>query len=341
MVMSIAAGLAVAVWTGLGTVARTTAPALPAASAVIGPAEATQTPVRIGEVPSTTGFNSLFIGHSFFQPVANRLAFHAANAGIVDHTQQTVFSGGATGAPQALWENAAKRAQIEGLLDTGEIDLFGMTYHPDYPSLEGYENWVAYALSRNPHTIIFVGFPWATYPGATDATAYGTSWHAAYDTIATGIIDGLRARFPSTRFFSIPYGHAAVDLYALYATGNLPDVRSFVAADGSGLFRDTFGHGGDILIDLAALVWLRAIYHVDLAAYAYDPGTATDLLAIAAAIMDAHDSTYNLPRWRRWTGIEPAGQGSPAPTALKAAVPTRRTDTSARGRYRRGIGSAA
>jgi len=33
--------------------------------------------------------------------------------------------------------------------------------------------------------------------------------------------------------------------------------------------------------------------------------------------------------WRRWTGIEPAGRGSPVPTALKAAEPTRCSDTSA------------
>ena len=32
--------------------------------------------------------------------------------------------------------------------------------------------------------------------------------------------------------------------------------------------------------------------------------------------------------WRRWTGIEPAGRGSPVPTALKAAEPTRYSDTS-------------
>ena len=34
--------------------------------------------------------------------------------------------------------------------------------------------------------------------------------------------------------------------------------------------------------------------------------------------------------WRRWTGIEPAERGSPVPTALKAAEPTRCSDTSAR-----------
>ena len=54
-----------------------------------------------------------------------------------------------------------------------------------------------------------------------------------------------------------------------------------------------------------------------------------------------HEGTTLLPcprrrrrGWRRWTGIEPAGQGSPAPTALKAAEPTRRSDTSGRAHYR-------
>jgi hypothetical protein len=32
--------------------------------------------------------------------------------------------------------------------------------------------------------------------------------------------------------------------------------------------------------------------------------------------------------WRRWTGIEPAGRGSPVPAALKAVEPTRCPDTS-------------
>ena len=34
------------------------------------------------------------------------------------------------------------------------------------------------------------------------------------------------------------------------------------------------------------------------------------------------------PKQRRWTGIEPAGRGSPVPPALKAGEPTRRSDTS-------------
>jgi len=42
--------------------------------------------------------------------------------------------------------------------------------------------------------------------------------------------------------------------------------------------------------------------------------------------MDIHELPWT--HWRRWTGIEPAGWGSPIPTALKAAEPTRYPDTS-------------
>ena len=81
------------------------------------------------EALAQTGYNSLFIGHSFFRPVADGLPFHAAQAGIVGHTQSTVSAGGANGAPQALWEDASKRAEIQAILDGGDIELFGMTYH--------------------------------------------------------------------------------------------------------------------------------------------------------------------------------------------------------------------
>ncbi|HAP78427.1 MAG TPA: hypothetical protein DCR14_20385 [Acidimicrobiaceae bacterium] len=243
----------------------------------------------------TTGFDSLFIGHSFFQPVAERLAFHAPNAGFVDHTQTVVFSGGATGAPKALWDNPTKRAEIQAVLDRGTIELFGMTYHPDHPTIEGYQNWVNYALMRNPHTTFFVAFPWLTNPGSYSASAFASTWSSAYNTIAKGIIDDLRSQFRGVRFFAIPYGQSAAELYTRFSQGNLPDVSALVASNGTGVFRDSFGHAGFILRELATLVWLDAIYGVDLATYDFDPGYTTDLKAIATAIMDAHDPEYNLP----------------------------------------------
>lgn len=241
-----------------------------------------------------TGYNSLFIGHSFFMPIAFQMDDHAANLGLEDHTQTGVFSGGASGAPQALWENASKRAKIQAVLDGGDVELFGMTYHPDYPSLDGYENWVNYALAQNPDTKFFVGLPWLPNPGTMDAATYGSTWQAAHASAGHGIIDELRAEFPGVDFYEIPYGQAAVELYALFEAGDLPDVDELVSPTGDGLFRDSFGHADSILLDLAELVWLRAIYGVPISSYD-DPGYDVDLRPIADAIMDDHPPAYNAP----------------------------------------------
>ena len=47
------------------------------------------------------------------------------------------------------------------------------------------------------------------------------------------------------------------------------------------------------LVDLGQLVWLNAIYDVDLRTYEHDPGYTADLKSIAQGIMDAHDPAYD------------------------------------------------
>ena len=109
------------------------------------------------------------------------------------------------------------------------------------------------------------------------------------------MIDDLRELYPGVDIFEIPYGKAAGELYSLFDAGQLPDVTSLVSNSGDGIFSDNFGHADDILVELGRLVWLRAIYDVDLSTYTYDPGYTTDLKAIADAIMDAHDEDYDIP----------------------------------------------
>jgi hypothetical protein len=172
--------------------------------------------IAIFRADVVTGFDSLFIGHSFFRPPAEGMAFHGPNAGFVDHTQQVISAGGADGAPEALWNDPAKRAQIQAVLDTADIDLFGMTYHPAHPSLDGYRNWLDYALARNPDTRFFIAIPWLTDPGTMSAATYSSTWHAAHDAIGHGLIDALRTEYPGVDIYDIPYGQAAVELYELY-----------------------------------------------------------------------------------------------------------------------------
>jgi hypothetical protein len=244
------------------------------------------------DVPSV-GFNSLFIGHSFFIPFSQGMANYAGAAGIAGHSQIDVYSGGSSGTPQALWENASKQAQIKAVLDSGDVELFGMTYHPDYPTTEGYVNWINYALAQNPDTKFFVALPWLTSPANFSASVYADLMYGFQSTWWPDFIDTLRALYPGVEIFSIPYGLSAVELRSMYSAGNLPDVQNLTGSAGSSIFTDSLGHPGDILRDLGRLVWLNAIYGVDLSTYSYGPSYITNLNAVAESIMAGHDPDYN------------------------------------------------
>ena len=240
-----------------------------------------------------TGFNALFIGHSFFRPFAEGMPDYAGAAGIAGHSQSIVFSGGASGAPQALWENASKRAAIQAALDSGDVELFGMTYHPNYPTTEGYENWINYALAQNPNTRFALALPWGTNPADTSATDYANGWRTAHATAWHDLVDQLRALYPGVEIFCIPYGQSAGNLRLLFDANNLPDVQNLSGSAATSIYSDSFGHPGHILRDLGRLVWLNAIYDVDLSTYSYGPSYITDLNGLAQSIMAGHDPAYD------------------------------------------------
>lgn len=249
---------------------------------------------RVAADTPNPGFKSLFIGHSFFRPFADGMPSYVPAAGIAGHTQSVVFAGGANGTPQALWENAAKRAEIQAILDGGDIELFGMTYHPAYPTTAGYENWIDYALAQNPTTRFFVALPWLDNPGNYTAATYASIWLAAHETSWHDFIDTLRALYPGVDIYGIPYGQSALELRNLLDANNLPGAPNLIGNATNSIFTDNLGHPGDILRDLGRLVWLNAIYDVDLTAYTYGPSWgSTDLKAIAKTIMDAHDPDYD------------------------------------------------
>lgn len=246
--------------------------------------------------PGVEGFNSLFMGHSFFRPMAEEMPFHAETAGIEGHSQFVEFSGGASGTPLALWNDAGHRASIQEVLDTGTVEMFGMTYEPSAPTTDAYELWFDYALSKNPDTRFFIALPWADFPTTyADAAAYANFWQPAHDGPWHDFIDELRALYPNVEIFCIPHGQVALELFSLFEAGNLPDISVLTGDAGEGLFRDYKGHGhtDEILYDTMELVWLNAIYGVELDEYALDPGYITDIKVIAKSIMDGHDPTYN------------------------------------------------
>ncbi len=243
-----------------------------------------------------TGFKALFIGHSFFAPFGSRMPLHAVNTGFIDHQQSLVFAGGASGSPEALWHSDSRRAAIQDILDSGEVELLGMTYHPQYPGMDGYRNWVDYALQNNPDTRFFIALPWEPFPQNSDASTYRANWQGLHASISHSIVDTLRAEYPGVDFYCIPYGQSAVELRSLFARGVLPDVQLLTGNAQEAIFTDALGHAGNILVALGELVWLRAIYGVPLQSYAFDTGYTADLKQLADSIMDAHDPAYDAPR---------------------------------------------
>ena len=258
------------------------------------------------------GEKMMLMGHSFFRPFADRVPFHAVRAGIDGHSQNVEFSGGQSGTPLSLWNDAGHRTNVQAVLDAGDVELFGMTCcdlerngegevvlnSDGEPTLilDGYELWFDYALAQNPDTAFFIGMPWIDYPtDYADAASYAALWNQFYDSVILSAVDDLRAQYPGVTIYAIPYGKAALELRSLFEAGNLPDVSNLQGPSGSSLFTDYKGHAGDILKALGEYIWLDAIYGVELDKYAYDDGYQTDLKALAKSIMDTHNPDYNGP----------------------------------------------
>ena len=245
-----------------------------------------------------SGYNTLYIGHSFGLPFAERIEDFANNSEIDGHVQSIVFRGGNTnGNPEGLWNDETARAEIQAILDQGETDLLIMICCPNDPrnpaSFWGIPKWIDYALAQNPETKFGLALPWLDSPKQySDAETFSNTWNMLHERLWLAIIANLRARYPGTEFLDIPHGAAAVELRNRFEAGTLNDVSALVGSDGAAIFRDEQGHPDDILHDLGTLVWLGLIYDVDLSVYpAGDPGNRisryeTDLREIAQSIVN-------------------------------------------------------
>jgi len=248
------------------------------------------------------GFNMLLIGNSFFRPYAKELGDLALDAGFSGHQDTGVFAGGDNGRPINLWEaDDDLTNQIKETLDQGNIDIFGMTAGVvvEDPT-RGFREWIDYALTQNPDITIFISlappdFP-DTWPERAEELGY-TNIRDAYmaevvDLVHGQIIDVLRLEFPSTHIFSIPTYGATFDLADLYDQGLLLDDINFRGAYRDSLFTDEKGHQGKIVVTTGTLIWLSALYGVDLTTNDFDTGFNTDLHSIAESVINSHDPNY-------------------------------------------------
>ena len=259
----------------------------------------------------TQGYNILNIGNSFFRPYAEKLDVMAIDAGFVNHNSTTIFRGGENGRAINFWNDStsAEHDSIKLILDQGNIDFFGMTSgHDSVNPIEGYRNWIEYALQNNPNITVFISIAPFDYPDGdpngtrpdwnTFALSYGhNSIQELYEYYQNNIIhqqvvDQLRAEFPSIKIFTIPTGWATFNLYQMQIDGLLLDQIDLFGSWDSSIFTDSKGHQGDIVKKTGGLVWLNSIYNIDLMCNTYETGYNTDLHQIAKEIMDSHDPNY-------------------------------------------------
>ena len=235
------------------------------------------------------GFNMLYIGHSFGRNFADRLPEVTAQMGIGNHRTHVVFSGGASGAPLALWDNEEKKTAAQDILDTGDINLMVMICCSEpwveNGSYSGIVNWMNYALDQNPSTIFGLAMPWIDFPESYETAAeYAELWEMGY-AAWTETIDSLRNDFPNTEIFSIPHGRASGDLMTLFEMEALPEVEQLRGPSDSSIYTDEKGHAAQILKDMGALIWLSSIYGINVSGYIFDREYSTDIASMANQIV--------------------------------------------------------
>ncbi|MCR9200095.1 MAG: hypothetical protein NXI04_15780 [Planctomycetaceae bacterium] len=209
------------------------------------------------------GASCLFLGHSFFIPVAKRFDEIAAATGLSQHKASFVMNGGDGGAPGRIWSSKAHRTAATQILETGNVHLLGMTYYDETNCrVEDYERWIDLAIKHNPKVRIFIGLCWPDAPQASMDefdNMIKLSGDRLFRTVQT-----LRKRHPATPIQFVHYGHVARELKASHAAGHSSEIAALISREPGGLFRDTKGHAGELLLDVAALTWLEHLYGVDM-----------------------------------------------------------------------------
>ena len=243
-------------------------------------------PNQKGQQPaelSKEGANCLFIGHSFFIPVAKSFDQHAKLNRFSKHKQLTVFSGGQTGAPGSLWKSKKHSEKIKTILKTGKIQLFGMTVGAINSSVDDYKRWIDFALEHNPKTKFMIGLCWARGGPGSKAKEFTETNLKASQTLFERVAQ-LRKAFPRNSIITINYGTAACELKVQFEAGKLKGDITKMVDKKSGLFTDTFGHAGPMIKDLSALIWLKKLYGANFDKFKLSREYKTDLKMIAEQI---------------------------------------------------------
>lgn len=209
------------------------------------------------------GEQCLFAGHSFFCPVAQSFNRIAEQSDFPDHEMDIVFRGGVAGTAGALWKSRTARRAIESKLETGKVQLFGLT--PGLAdNLETFQRWFDLAIKYNPKTRFFIGIPWAVGGQKLDNDVFDQRIDR-YAEMGGEIAKELRRRYPDNQIDYLAYGKIAPAMKRRFEAGSLPDIEVMVGKGRNALFSDNgLGHAGPMLLELCSLTWLKQIYGAQL-----------------------------------------------------------------------------
>ena len=215
-------------------------------------------------------YNVLYIGHSFGRKFAELLEDYAHTAGETDHAQYIEFSGGESGSPGLLWEDAEHQANIKAFLDTGEIEVLVMICcSPEFIQTldtdQAVWNFTDYAVAKNPNVRIGLAMPWKDFPNEYEnASEYATNSTLDLMPYWENLSQELSADYPGTEVFTFHHGALAYEMREMFEAGDLDeDIERLQGPKATSLFTDEKGHAGDILIDTGTLIWLHAVHGVD------------------------------------------------------------------------------
>ena len=245
------------------------------------------------EEVNSEDYNVLYIGHSFGREFSQLLEDYAHIAGETTHAQHIEFSGGESGSPGLLWEDAEHQANIKAFLDTGEIDVLIMICcSPEFIQTldtdQAVWNFTDYAVQKNPHVRIGLAMPWKDFPGDYEnASEYATNSTLDLYPYWGNLSDELSADYPGTEVFTFHHGALAYEMREMFEAGDLDgDVEQLQGPRATSLFRDAKGHAGDILVDTGTLIWLHAVHGVEPMDMPEFTQWDTDIRIIADSVLD-------------------------------------------------------
>ena len=244
-------------------------------------------------VPATKkkGLNCFFYGHKFFTPLAEAIGPVAEKGGVTGHEASSFVMDPHRGAPAfgarllSVPENGPDGGKkLRAVLDTGEIDLLGLTYHQsETGQLEHYKAWFDYALKRNPNTQLLIHLPSSIDPVRRDLDRLNKTGDAIRARFYATVIVPLRKAYPGKKIHFWYSGRVASEMRRRFETGELPQVHELVGK--RGVFSVVGGYPGPFLGDLQGLILYSLIYDVELPNSVPGLKGKIDLNALAAEMI--------------------------------------------------------